>query len=328
MKTRITLAAMLLLFTSISEAIAQNLPSYVPTNGLIGWWSFSGNANDSSGNGNNGVVTGATLVADRHGNSYSAYQFNGTTDYIEVADTPALRLNATDFTFSFWVNISTYNASSATAFIVKRAAGNASGWLLVANDFYSNTIELKTSAGQDPNIRSDSTIAENGWHHVAVVYHQSSTLDFYIDGILSSIHSSGGLYFNPNTNSVMRFGHDTSIPPGNYFINGMMDDIGIWNRALTPQEILNLFTGTISSVTGITMNETSIHPNPANDALSIKSNDYLDGTTYNISDLTGKTIISGVLSGSTVIDLNMLKAGVYVIYIDNKERSTFKFIKQ
>ena len=42
--------------------LAQNVPSYVPANGLVGWWPFAGNANDESGNGNNGLVNGATLI--------------------------------------------------------------------------------------------------------------------------------------------------------------------------------------------------------------------------------------------------------------------------
>jgi hypothetical protein len=57
---------------------AQTPPSYVPTDGLVGWWPFNGNANDESGNGNNGMVNGATLTEDRFGNSSAAYDFNGS----------------------------------------------------------------------------------------------------------------------------------------------------------------------------------------------------------------------------------------------------------
>ena len=48
-------------------AFAQTIPSYVPTNGLVGWWPFNGNANDESGNGNHGTVNGAALTSDRFG---------------------------------------------------------------------------------------------------------------------------------------------------------------------------------------------------------------------------------------------------------------------
>jgi hypothetical protein len=52
------------------NAVAQTIPSYVPTNGLVGYWPFNGNANDESGNGNNGTVNGATLTSDRNGNTH------------------------------------------------------------------------------------------------------------------------------------------------------------------------------------------------------------------------------------------------------------------
>jgi len=63
---------------------AQNIPSYVPTNGLVGWWPFNGNANDESGNGNNGTVNGAILTTDRFGNDGKAYSFDGVSNYILV----------------------------------------------------------------------------------------------------------------------------------------------------------------------------------------------------------------------------------------------------
>ena len=66
------------------------MPNYVPTNGLVGWWPFNGNANDESANNNNGIINGPVLTTDRDGNANSAYDFNGTTDFIEVADNVSL----------------------------------------------------------------------------------------------------------------------------------------------------------------------------------------------------------------------------------------------
>jgi hypothetical protein len=58
--------------------------SQIPTNGLVRYWPFNGNANDESGNGNNGTVNGATLIEDRFGNSNSAYRFGGVSSNILV----------------------------------------------------------------------------------------------------------------------------------------------------------------------------------------------------------------------------------------------------
>ncbi len=63
----------LISFTSTS----QTLPSYLPTNGLVGWLPLNGNANDEIGNGNDGTLKGAVPAADRDGSSTSAFSFNG-----------------------------------------------------------------------------------------------------------------------------------------------------------------------------------------------------------------------------------------------------------
>lgn len=67
----------------IATTTLAQVPSYVPTNGLVGYWPFNGNANDESGNGNNGTVNGATLTSDRFGSTNAAYSFNGVSNYIE-----------------------------------------------------------------------------------------------------------------------------------------------------------------------------------------------------------------------------------------------------
>ena len=91
------------------SVFGQNIPSYVPTNGLVGWWPFNGNADDESGNGNNGTVNGATLTSDRFGGSNSAYSFDGIDNYIKLLFNPVS--NPTDFTVSVWVKS---NASIST----------------------------------------------------------------------------------------------------------------------------------------------------------------------------------------------------------------------
>jgi hypothetical protein len=72
----VKLSVILLSFVFHSLSSIAQVPSYVPTSGLVGWWPFNGNANDESGNGNNGTVNGATLTTDRFGNEGSAYDFN------------------------------------------------------------------------------------------------------------------------------------------------------------------------------------------------------------------------------------------------------------
>ena len=70
-------------FVAFGLSASAQVPSYVPTNGLLGWWPFSGNASDQSGNGNNGTANGATLTTDRDGTANSAFNFNGLNQNID-----------------------------------------------------------------------------------------------------------------------------------------------------------------------------------------------------------------------------------------------------
>ena len=73
--TRALMAAAFTLLTWAANPLPTQaqLPDYLPTEGLVGWWPFNGNANDESGNGNDGVVNGATLIEDRDGNPNATY---------------------------------------------------------------------------------------------------------------------------------------------------------------------------------------------------------------------------------------------------------------
>ncbi|HPG82080.1 MAG TPA: hypothetical protein PKY55_02300, partial [bacterium] len=78
----------------------NNQPNPLPTEGLVAWYPFNGNANDESGHGRNGTVYGAVLTADRMGRAANAYQFDGVDDYIDLGDWPF----GGEMTISAWVN--------------------------------------------------------------------------------------------------------------------------------------------------------------------------------------------------------------------------------
>ena len=233
-----------IVFTFTSYAFSQ-VPNYVPTNGLVGYWPFNGNANDESGNGNNGTVNGATLTSDRFGNVNSAYDFNGTSDFIDVADNTALRLNSTDFTISVWIN-ETSRASTQESIISKRTAANGNGYILNIEGSVQpipGLTNFHVSGGGDPRAYSNTIVPLNVWKNITLTYQLSSqTLKTYIDGVLNSTTTS---IPTPNAaNSVaMKIGTDAAGNP--YFFHGKIDDISIYNRALTQQEITNLYTSTI-----------------------------------------------------------------------------------
>lgn len=261
-----------------AATMAQNVPSYVPSNGLVGWWPFNGNANDESGNGNNGMVNGATISSDRFGTMNCAYSFNGINSFLEINDNQILRLNNTNFTISFWTYLNSYG--NGYAFIYKRSVGSQNGWAIGTDAGNQNTIGYIVSQSCDPRAYSNGTINLTGWHNVVVSYTLASqNIKIYFDGALNQTSNGVDCNYaptngipspNPNCNSNLFFGKDGINNP--YFLNGKLDDIGIWNRALTECEIADLYNSQLGS-----LNSSSTQTQAA------CSNFSWNGNTYNQS---------------------------------------------
>ncbi len=233
-----------LLFTF--EFASAQIPSYVPTNGLVGWWPFNGNANDESGNGNHGTVNGATLTTDRNGNTGKAYGFNGT--YISVPMTSLLH-NLPMRSFSVWYKA---NGSQSGGRIYETTYMN--GGIAI---YGGNTLDAWYSNGQyECNVTSVNSGSLNQWHHLVYITNSATGLgQVYIDGVFNSSRN-GNITSSPQNwiNNFLRFGMGAS---GESY-NGSLDDIAIYNRALTQQEITALYTGVPTCIANITNNDTTI----------------------------------------------------------------------
>jgi len=242
-----SLIAVLLL--TASSVFAQ-VPSYVPTNGLLGWWPFNGNANDQSGNGNNGTVTGAQLTNNRLGNVNSAYTFNGSSDFITVPASSTLNFT-TNFSFSCWVNIPDYSQNTSgiaqRAVIGKQRGNNLSGMNFIAvNSSPSSVYSFGINDG--PNnivINNGSSIPLNTWSHFVGTY----------DGLTGKLYKDGNLVASNNTSisfvvSTQPFYFGKEFNTTGRFFKGEIDDMGMWNRALTQQEITALYNSPSCTGTG------------------------------------------------------------------------------
>ena len=239
------------------QVMAQ-VPNYVPTNGLVGWWPFNGNANDESGNGNNGTVSGATLALDRFGLLNSAYDFNGIyTTKINVNLT--LQLSGTK-TYSLWFKVPVNFINPYCHLITCNNSGseylalNGNEPAYVSAGVVGKYYDGKTS------LPSSIFLNDNNWHHLVLIHnYQSSTASLFIDGALNGVLISSNFNTNPII-SQLAFGSSTNNSLiANSTLNGNLDDIGIWNRALNECEIQDLYNSQLNSVTG----SISVSPQPA-----------------------------------------------------------------
>ena len=293
------LSIVLLLFTAFG--VSGQVPSYVPTNGLVGYWPFNGNANDESGNGNNGTVNGATLAADRFGDLSKAYFFDGYNDLIRIAHQAELNLIG-DYTISIWF-LGNYqniynngwvliakrddNGSCCSpnvpfdVFIPFNATNFAIGAMAYANGGYS--------FAAPPN---STPVSLDSWENLTIV-NSSDNLKFYLNG---------ADYYTTYFSSALRSGNNSDVLIGTVnrefgaeWMNGSLDDIGIWNRALTADEVLALYNGCNVTPQVIAGNAT-----PSAFANSTYTCNNTAGSTYSWSVNNG-VIVSGQGTNSITV---------------------------
>jgi uncharacterized protein (TIGR02145 family) len=302
----------------IPFAKAQDLPSYIPTDGLVAYYPFNGNANDESGNGYDGAVNGATVSTDRFGKSNQSYFFEGESN-ITIPDSPAL--NIFPLTISLWYKLNGLLDSSGNV-VSKYQPASWNGFQILYDYFDNVSNNRDTDADSIPdhididynpsavdtdadgivdyadidmtggvdtngdgiddalftNYENDgyglapwylrdynnkligyygedsflqSNVEDDRWFHYVFVVNQNEG-EIYVDGKLIDVHKWTGSSGASTNNYEIKIGghYETSNDSGFY---GDIDDVGIWNRALSEQEIQNLY---ISSTGDILLNGT------------------------------------------------------------------------
>jgi hypothetical protein len=210
---------------------SQNIPSYVPKDDLVGWWPFNGNANDESGNGYHGIVYGATLTADRNGNPNSAYSFNGSSDSILISNSDKFDLGGGLFSISVWL---------------KNRITNPNVEIILSKG--QNFLFLNNGGGYGFENYGKGLGAYNGifnsdqWVHLVCVK-TNLGYSYFVNG------KKYDLIYNQFNQSLsdLRFqlilGQSTNR---NKFAhskwNGLIDNLLVYNRSLTDQEVEQLYT--------------------------------------------------------------------------------------
>lgn len=209
--------------------------------GLEAYYAFDSNANDLSGNGNNGTVSGATLTTDRFGNPNSAYHFNGIDSFIDIGNgvQPPFPL-----TVGLWLNAGDLRKGSVFRNDALNDAANRWGLALHTTStghVNSATYEgFSVSSNRLTYTSTDSVYLPNEWHHYAVVFNANNDREIYWDGVLI-----GGT-FSGTGSSMLYSGGDgqlgvdyNNLTPINAFL-GDLDNITVHSRTLSALEIQDL----------------------------------------------------------------------------------------
>lgn len=239
------------IFTLVALAfltVTTNVFAAVTTDGLVAYYPFNGNADDQSGNGHDGTVYGATLTSDRFGDSGRAYFFDGIDDYISVDYADAFQLPV--ITISAWI-YPTIDLSIATsvATIAGRgediATDRAGFNLLVAHPAapWGNGVAVlyESSGGGDQTFDTNVYPQMGKWTHLVASRDAGGLLSIYSDGSLIGQWASTA---DPAANCFqdLLVGAYWYVPTPataviTNFFTGAIDDVMIYNKALSPDEI-------------------------------------------------------------------------------------------
>ena len=206
--------------------------------GLIAYYSFNGNANDSSGNELNGTISGPTLSSDRTGASNKSYSFSGGSSYIEVGDSDLLS-STNSITISAWFKKEP--GSNWMSIVQKGTRDSNEEFTLMVKD---SSVYFDVGNDGGPYLQQNTILNSNEWYHIVGIHTRTnnlSSLKVYLNG-----KDVGGSTVNvgntPNDNNHpmkigYRFAGSTSQP-----FNGVIDEFRLYNRSLSSEDVKNLYS--------------------------------------------------------------------------------------
>ena len=201
------------------------------TNGLVAYYPFTGNANDESGNGNNGTVYNATLTTDRYGNANKAYYFNGSSAYIKTVNALPDMQSAS---VSCWIKPATL-PSGGRYILMDGDTTPGNDFFLVIGSYTNLQIVTKDGTYCGENMPP----LTNTWYHVvAIADSNSNVLKMWLNGqLLATAPSLGNA--NAGYHSQLYFGC-RAVHVDNFF-TGASDEVRFYNRALSDSEVQALY---------------------------------------------------------------------------------------
>ena len=285
---------------------------------LLLYLPLDGNTLDASGNGNNGIVYNVLPDTDRFGNPQGAYRFNGIDSYIEIPASPSMnRIQTSDVvSISAWINIyQWYNNINVFSVFERYNPFTDAGWLFEANWAADGILFLGDETNSSNWATCTHTWDFHQWHHLCLTYDQAGdTAHFYLDGQqLCATPYSAAINVSDTTTSFV-IGRSLSGP--DEYSDGLMDDIRVYNRVLTPNEINSIFLS--QSAPKQTQLDVNVYPNPThnNAMFNCTGIESLHNPRLIITDLLGRTLLEKqMINTRTTISLHNMLPGLYTYRI-------------
>ncbi len=217
--------------------IVSSLSHADTTTGLVGWWKLdegSGNsALDSSGKGNTGDLTGHAPTWTSNCKRNSCLSFNGSSEFVTVPNVSALVTNS-NMSLTAWVKTSSSGGNSLGGICgIRNAESDTAFYIFQLN---ATTIEVRFRDSAGNTYTTSFAITADIWVHVALIY-DGSNIYAYKNGTLAVSTAASGVF----TRTDIPFEIGKSSPDVTWWYDGQVDDIRLYNRALTTSDLYMLY---------------------------------------------------------------------------------------
>lgn len=207
------------------------------TDQLVAYYPFNSNANDESGNQNNGIIHGAVLTDDIKENSNSAYFFDGEDDYIEIPHSSSLSITH-EISVAVWIKL--FEISQTQYILLKDSETNYGK----DHSFVLSIAESEVNWGiadgyVAKNVSSASKLKPNTWYHLVGTY-DGMNLSIYIDSIQENSLDIGSMTIIKH-NKPLKIGRIREAGTWYYPFHGIIDELMIYKRKLSAAEIETLY---------------------------------------------------------------------------------------
>jgi hypothetical protein len=295
---------------------------------LIAFYPFNGNANDESGNGNNGIIENeATLTTDRFGNPDSAYSFDGMDDYIRVPHSSSLDITGNELTITMWLYNNNPDASNTWKGISKGGYDVGNGYELLFTNYPTSNGKTSLNIGNGGYFTSSFNTYSDQWIMLTGTFN-NGVGKVYINGAEQSYTTQGSISLASSTSDLYI---GTRNPANNYegFVKGKIDDIRIYKSALTESQVLSLYNNNTLEV--------SQNQLPKDTHLFVSNNTLYFNNERKISEIKSifiYNLLAQEVYKSTEIQneltLDSLDQGIYILKVElnNGKVDTKKFLIQ
>lgn len=294
---------------------------------MLVYYTFDGNALDSSENEYHGSPFEITYTDDRFGNENSAALFNGIDSYVDLPNLSELKPQL-PVSFAFWIRYDSNEWKKREVFNTSHEENISSG-IFFNSEMDTGKFNINYGDGSfhySPLTRrtfaSDDTIVTGEWIHIAIIIKGPTDMDIIVNcKSMGGIYSGEGesLFYSHTPGSIGR--HDRSLEdPANYF-KGAIDDFIYWNRALTADEI-EFLCQSLDINHQEKIKDILMFPNPAKEKLYFLTDNIDDDVLVEIFDSFGKRVICSPLISE--LNISQLSKGFYIVKFSNSNKTSLK----